>query len=483
MRAPLLLSLIVTLFFWKLLTKQYTWMDHPDMAAQILPWLQFQAKAWQNTGWFPQWDPNTWGGQPLLAQLVPGATYPLNWPLFLLPMGSDDRIRPLFVHIQFILAHIMAAIFGYWLCRDLKRSVAASILSGLAFSLTGMVGTWGWPQMLHSSIWMPLPLLYFYRSVARSDRQWVNAALCGCFTGLMFLGGHHQVPALFALLMGGMWATRLWRQGFQALAPAAIFGALTVLAAGLQLVPAFEYGARSMRWVGAANPVTWGQSVPYHVHQDFQHSFFPSGLLGLVLPNLSEYAAFIGLTIVALALVGLGVGFRRFAEIPYIGAAGIAAALFAFGGYSVFHGVAYLFVPMVEKLRTPAMAFSMAQLALIVLAAYGVDAIREKSENVRIGWIQALCGVGAFAFAAAALFPIARMQAGSEYERLAVFGIMAFTLAGLLHARRTGLFGVPAITAVLMFAMLFEVGTVTTRDFHHREAAPGYLYERASIAI
>ncbi|HUI81911.1 MAG TPA: hypothetical protein VLY24_28515 [Bryobacteraceae bacterium] len=34
---PLLLLLIITGFFWKLLTKQYTWMDQPDMAYQVLP--------------------------------------------------------------------------------------------------------------------------------------------------------------------------------------------------------------------------------------------------------------------------------------------------------------------------------------------------------------------------------------------------------------------------------------------------------------
>jgi nitrogen fixation-related uncharacterized protein len=38
---PVILLLIVTGFFWKLLTKQYTWMDHPDMAQQVLPWYEF----------------------------------------------------------------------------------------------------------------------------------------------------------------------------------------------------------------------------------------------------------------------------------------------------------------------------------------------------------------------------------------------------------------------------------------------------------
>jgi hypothetical protein len=58
---PAILLLIVTGFFWKLLTRQYTWMDHPDMANQVLPWCQVQAAAWHR-GEFPLWDPHVRGG-------------------------------------------------------------------------------------------------------------------------------------------------------------------------------------------------------------------------------------------------------------------------------------------------------------------------------------------------------------------------------------------------------------------------------------
>src|SRR5205814_8805584 len=59
-------------------------------------------------------------------------------------------IRQSFLHWYFMLIHFQAALFCYWLCRDLKRSRAASLLSGLAFGLGGFVGTNNWPQMLRS---------------------------------------------------------------------------------------------------------------------------------------------------------------------------------------------------------------------------------------------------------------------------------------------------------------------------------------------
>jgi hypothetical protein len=473
---PLALALAVIAFFWKLLTKQYTWMDQPDTAIQILPWLQFQAAQWNLGNWFPLWDPNVWGGQPLIGQLVPGSTYPLNWPLFLMPFGRDGRLQPVFMNIQFILSHIMAAIFCYWLCRDLGRSRVASALGGLAFSLTGMVGGWGWPQMLNNSIWMPLPVLFFRRSIVMAEHRLANVALAGAFMGVMFLGGHHQIPTLFALLMGGVWLVRVWKERLAAMVPAIVFGAMTLLVAGFQIIPALEYGVRSIRWVSAQNPVGWGQAVPYLVHQDYQHSFFPSGLLGLVLANLSENSTFVGLAVITLALAGLITGFRRYAEIPYIGAYCVAAMLYAFGGFSIFHGIAYLFVPMVEKARSPAMAICMAQFAIVILAVFGTDAILENAKALSKRWVYVLTALGAIAWIVVAIASSVRTQTSLEYEQPVIFGLMAFSLSALLWAWRTSAIDLRTVMTALLLLVFFEAGTVTGRNFHHREAPAGFLY-------
>ena len=164
---PILLLLIVTGFFWKLLTTQYTWLDHPDMAYPVLPWYQLQAVSWHH-GQFPLWDPHVWAGQPLVGQLQPGAAYPLNWFLFLAPL-KDGHIQKVWMNVYFIVTHVFAALFCYWLCRDLGRTIAASVLAGTAFALSGVVGTIGWPQMLNGAIWIPLVLLFFLRS-ARGER-------------------------------------------------------------------------------------------------------------------------------------------------------------------------------------------------------------------------------------------------------------------------------------------------------------------------
>jgi hypothetical protein len=65
---PALLFAIVTLFYWKLtLSDQYSWMESPDYAYQVLPWYQFQAGEW-HAGRIPLWDPYAWSGQSLIGQ-------------------------------------------------------------------------------------------------------------------------------------------------------------------------------------------------------------------------------------------------------------------------------------------------------------------------------------------------------------------------------------------------------------------------------
>ena len=135
---PILLLVIFICFFWKLLlSNQYTWLDGPDDAYQVLPWYQFQAGEWHQ-GRIPLWDPYLWGGQPLAGQGQPGVLYPPNWLLFLAPL-RHGWIRQSLLHWYFVLIHFQAGLFCYWLCRDLKRTRAASLLSGLAFGLAGFV--------------------------------------------------------------------------------------------------------------------------------------------------------------------------------------------------------------------------------------------------------------------------------------------------------------------------------------------------------
>src|SRR5690349_9162863 len=136
---PLVLFLIVTCFYWKLVfTYQYDWIWEFDVAQQVLPWFEEEARQVQH-GQFPLWDTHYWLGQPLAGQAQPGAAYPPNWLLWLIPR-QHGHINIMALQWYYVMIRYMAALFCYLLCRDLGRSRGASLIAGLAFGLAGYVG-------------------------------------------------------------------------------------------------------------------------------------------------------------------------------------------------------------------------------------------------------------------------------------------------------------------------------------------------------
>ncbi len=280
---------ITIVMFWKIaLTSQYTWLNGPDYANQVLPWFQFQAREW-HAGRFPLWDPYHWAGQPLVGQMQPGAVYPLNWLFFLLPLKDGFISIPLF-HWYQVVIHFMGAAFCYWLCRDLGRSRVGAVLGGTIFGMSGYLGTTEWPQMVNGVVWAPLVLMFFLRA-RRGQRPILNCALSGACLGISFLSGHHQVPMFLCLLMAGLWMHAAITRVFSTrhlIIIASIFSVFVILVSAAQILPGYQFGQIALRWVGARNPVGWQDPVPYVVHS--QYSMNPVSVLGLIIPGIATAA-------------------------------------------------------------------------------------------------------------------------------------------------------------------------------------------------
>ena len=456
---PALLLCIFIGFFWKLvLTRnQYTWLEGPDYAYQVLPWYQFQAAEWHH-GRFPLWDPNLWAGQPLLAQMQPGAAYPPNWLLFLAPL-QNGYIRQSYLHWYFVLIHFQAGLFCYWLCRDLKRTPAASVLSGLAFGLGGFIGYNNWPQMLNGAVWAPLVLLFFLRAM-RGERPIASAACSGVFLGLTFLSGHHQIPIFLCLTMAGLWlyylATDLQNLKLK-LKLLFTFVVFLALASAFQLLPAYEYGRLSLRWVGATDPVGWKDRIPYYVHQQF--AFYSESVLGIVIPGMFRHSdPFVGLVAVTLALLGLASSWRDRAT-RLFAAIALGGLLFSLGHNSVFHGVLYALVPAVEKARSPSMASFIFHFGLCVLIAYGIDGYRRISDEIMRRTVSTLLGFSALI--AIVILVLTATKTPLE-DRLGIVFLAGILLAAILTAWWRGRISDRAAITSLALLMLLELGNVTT---------------------
>lgn len=457
---PLLLFAIITGFYWKLVfTYQFDWMWSPDMAEQVLPWWQEAARQLQHSH-FPLWDPHNWMGQPLLGQAQPGVAYPLNWLLWLMP--REHGLLPMWaVNWYYVVIHYMAALFCYWLCRDLGRSRAASLIAGLAFSLVGYIGWNDWPQMVNGAVWTPLVFLFLLRA-ARGVRPWASAALSGACIGMAWLSGHHQVPIFLTLAAVGAWLYYIlkdgrpnWRMAWMACVT--MFFAPVVGA--LQILPAQEYGRLAYRWAGGRQPFGWQDVIPYYVHA--KHAMQPMYLFGIVIPGYGEHTGvFLGIVAVALALVAIAVWWREHL-VKFFVAIALGALVYSFGAYSVFNGFIYAVVPFVEKARVPAMAKLLFDAAFCVLAAFGVDALATSKESGS-EWIRRI-NFAIMAFALILGITVLAVLIANKFQwtwddRVAMTVLFSILLAVLLYAWRKQNLTRPQAIAWLTLLLLFEAG-------------------------
>jgi hypothetical protein len=460
---PLILFLIVTCFYWKLVfTYQYDWIWGPDLGQQVLPWWEEEARQIQHSQ-FPLWDPHNWMGQPLLGQAQPGAAYPLNWLLWLVPR-QHGHMQMWALQWYYVVIHYMAALFCYLLCRDLGRSRAASLIAGLAFSLAGYVGWTDWPQMVNGAVWAPLVFLFLLRA-ARGVHPWASASWCGVCLGMAWLSGHHQVPIFLSLAAAGTWLYYIFRErrpNLKIAQLAVLAMILGPIVGALQILPAQEYGRLAWRWAGAADHIGWQDVIPYYVHVD--HALHPIFLFGIFIPGFDAHAGpFLGMVAVSLAMLGLTIYWRQHA-VKLFGAIAIGGLVYSLGGHSVFQGLIYAVVPFVEKARVPAMATLLFHLGFVVMAAYGVDALRSQSAELgtesiwfrRINLGVAVAGsiLGAIIFA----ILLSRSMAWNMDDRVVITMFVALLLAGLLYAWRMHNLGPVQALTLLTMLLLFEVG-------------------------
>jgi hypothetical protein len=459
-RIAVLLFLVVAGYYWKLtLTRQFEWMTGNDLAEQILPWFHIQAQEW-HAGRFPLWDPYLWTGQPLFGQAQPGAAYPLNWILFLLPL-ENGHIAGWALAWYYVVIHLMAAGFCYLFCRSFGRSRSASLAGGLLFSLSGYLGNTAWPQMMNGAVWIPLVFLFQLRA-SRVRQPAVNAALSGMFLGISFLSGHHQIPIFTALAWMGVWIYLLARDR-RLLVPAAVALLFAGLSGAMQTLPAYEYGHLAKRWVGGPEAVTWDQPVPYSVHAHYDLKAF--SFFGIVFPGVKKhFDPFLGVVGLSLALFAVTALWRD-ARVRLLAALALAVVVYALGHNSVFQGMLYGLIPELDKARSTSAAMVLFQFAAAALAAFGIDALA-RSWTSRGTWM--LAGFGALTLAIAEAMIFANRLTFPTDDRVILTAVIALAAAALFAAWRRQALTATQARVLLILLLLLELGNTGQYDFADR---------------
>ena len=364
-----------------------------DNAGFLLPLYDYASRALRS-GQLPLWNPYLYAGSPLAADVQVGLFYPPNVILFLLvPRFTYGWVEAL------VAAHVFWAALGLYVCARCLRTRgapirrAAALLGALSFGFSDLFVThFGNANLVAAASWLPWAFCAFHRALHAEPgspaARWVVAA--GVCVGMAGLAGHPQPFAYLLLTLGAYaaattalrFARRPRRGAWLASAPAR--GGLAVLTglglAAVALVPAWELLPHTRRADLGAEAAAEFAVAPEQLVGLFAPGLFGRGMQRYWGPWPRVEVGFMGTVALALAVVAVAAWVRRLA--PARGAPVAFLTLLAGGAFLLAMGdrtpcleLLRATLPSLGGLRAPARFVVLANLALALLAALGLDAL------------------------------------------------------------------------------------------------------------
>jgi hypothetical protein len=390
-KAPALLLVVVTLFFWKIVfTRQYSPFIDYDNANQAYAWDHFSASEIQH-GRLPLWDPYMQGGRAFIGEMQTALFDPLKAAVFFWPLRWSQHHSGLLsirlLHLTFVFAHILAAWFMCLLCRELGLSRFASFLAALCFSLGGFTGRVGWPNMLDSAVWLPLIFFALLRALTPKESPDDSPAqttkhldgwsmVAGVALGMAILAGglHVALMDTVAVVSAVLLSTRRnWRRGLRVILGVGLFA---FSAGAVQLLPSMEYSPHTTRARTTAMPnLPTLEKPPYdELYDGFVPHSFQSFLLGGVSAGALAFSPYFGVLPFLLAIIGTWRNWER-PWVRYLAGLAVLAFLYTLGSYSLLHGLIYTLAPVLWMAPEAGRFIYLTHFAGAILAAFGVESL------------------------------------------------------------------------------------------------------------
>jgi len=447
-----------------------------DQFATGYAWRHWQAEQWKALGHIPLWNPGIFGGLPYVAAMHGDIFYPTAWLRLVLPTAFA-------MDLGFVVHYVLAGFFTYLFLRKLKVSWAGSVVGALAYQLSGVVASYvqpGHDGKLFVTALLPLALFSLLHAIR--DRRLEGYGLLALVVGLALLSPHPQM-AQYMLIAAGLFTLYLTfgdanaRTLREKMVDLSLALAAVVVGFGIgaiQLWPFYEYipfspRAESYRgWEGATS-----FAIPWiHAPEFFLSDFAGQSVAGTYWGSngVKLHSEYLGLPVIALAILGAGTGRRRLAF--WLGGIGLLFLLVALGASTPFYRLWYNVVPFVKQTRAAGMAFYIVALVVATFAAFGVERLQEgDGRRHAVAWLAVagavvlLAAIGAFGDFASFLaqgveqtrqIPVARVAAAAASSIR--WGAMGSGIAlGLLGALVLGAFTGRVNAPVLCFGLALIV--------------------------
>src|SRR5256884_1266592 len=317
------------------------------------------AEWWHRLGHVPLWNPELFGGLPFVGAGHGDIFYATSFLRLVLPVE-------MVINFGFVLHFILAGVFTYLLLRRLHVSWTGSVIAGLAYQLSGLIGSYpspGHDGKLFASAALPLACLALV--MALRDKRWEGYPLLAIAVALGLLG-HFQI-AYYLLIATGLFALYLTLEEARQDAPARRFGRLglalaaVVLAFGLaaiQVLPFIRYipfSPRAEGYYGFEGSTSY--AIPWnHVVEFFLKNFVGSRETYWGSNPLKYHSEYLGLPVVALAIVGAAARERR-RLVLWLRGIGLLFLLISLGAATGVYPLFLAVMAPLEKKRAPGVAF------------------------------------------------------------------------------------------------------------------------------
>jgi hypothetical protein len=430
-----------------------------DQYATGYAWRHWQAEQWKALGHVPLWNPGIFGGLPYVAGMHGDIFYPTAWLRLLLPTAFA-------MNIGFVVHYVLAGIFGYLLLRKLKVSWAGSVVGALAYQLSGVIASYvhpGHDGKLFVTALLPLALFALLHAIR--DRRFEGYGLLALVVGLSLLSPHPQM-AQYMLIAAGLFALYLTfgepvdRSVRDRVVDLSLALGAVLLGFGIgaiQLWPFYEYIPYSPRaesyrgWAGATS-----FAIPWiHVPELFFSKFVGQSVAGTYWGSNGAklHSEYLGLPVVALAILGAGAGRRRLAI--WLGGIGLLFLLVALGASTPFYRLWYNVVPFVKQTRAAGMALYIVALVVAVFAGLGVDRLQKGEGRAHTlawlgvaGGVLVLAAIGAFGGFASFLARGVQQSLQLQVAPVAAGAASEIRMGALASGLALGLLGALALAAL-----------------------------------
>ena len=349
---------------------------------------------------FPLWCPYVFSGMPSYASLM---SVPIVVNLVDAPVRTLLELVNIFPDPNFIFVFLNYLLFGlltFLLMRELKVGYLASAFAGLVIILMPQYHaftSYGHNTKFLSLMLIPLILILVKRLFEK--RNLLYFALTSLTLGLQLIRAHVQVCYYTYLLLGiyllftVITNYRSSKKISDILVPAGLLAGVIVAGALLSsvvYVSVFDYQHYSIR----------GSSEGTGLNFDYASSwsFHPLEMVTFIIPSFmgfggatywgkmpfTDYPLYFGVLIMLFA--GIALVLKRDRNTWFYSIIALFSLLVSFGKhFPLLYAPMFKLLPFFNKFRIPSMIHILLDFAMVVLAAYGLQALFDLAQSIKDG--------------------------------------------------------------------------------------------------